>query len=69
MSLTTRLVGPNGCGKSTLMTAIGTREVDEINKAMPKNLDVLLVEQEVAASDTISALEVCSLHARVPRSS
>ena len=51
------------------MTAIGTREVDEINKAMPKNLDVLLVEQEVAASDTISALEVCSLHARVPRSS
>ena len=40
------------------MTAIGTREVDEISKAMPPNLDVLLVEQEVAASDTITALQV-----------
>ena len=39
------------------MSAIGTREVDEINKAMPPNLDILLVEQEVQASNEITALQ------------
>ena len=49
------LVGPNGCGKSTLMHAIASRE-EELGKGIPAHLDILLVEQEVAASDT-TALE------------
>lgn len=39
------LVGPNGKGKTTLLKLISTRQIP-----IPKNIDVLLVEQEV--SDT-----------------
>ena len=52
------LVGANGCGKSTLMNAIGRGGNDEIRKAIPPNMDILLVEQEVEASDEVSALQM-----------
>lgn len=52
------LIGPNGCGKSTLMHAIGVGEVDEIRKAIPPGIDILLVEQEVQASEEITALQM-----------
>lgn len=45
------LVGPNGHGKSTLMRLIARRKIP-----VPDFIDVLLVEQEVAASEK-SALE------------
>jgi len=52
------LVGLNGCGKSTLMSAIGRGTNDEIKKCIPPNMDILLVEQEVEASDEITALQM-----------
>jgi len=52
------LIGPNGCGKSTLMTALGTGSNEEIKAGTPPNMDILLVEQEVEASDEISALQM-----------
>jgi len=55
------LIGPNGCGKSTLMHAIGYGTNEDIAKAIPPNTDILLVEQEVAASDEISALQMVVL--------
>eukprot|EP00741_Cyanophora_paradoxa_P012862 tig00020629_g12419.t1 len=45
------IVGRNGVGKSTLMRAVANREV-----AVPKHLQVLYIEQEVAGND-MSALE------------
>lgn len=38
-----------------------TYQVDEIKKATPPNIDILLVEQEVQASDEITALQVRGL--------
>ena len=55
------LIGPNGCGKSTLMTAIGKQTNEEIMAGIPPQMDILLVEQEVAASKTISAVEMVVL--------
>ena len=52
------LVGPNGCGKSTLMTAIGRGGNEEILRGIPPGMDILLVEQEVQASDEITALQM-----------
>ncbi|CAI0376424.1 unnamed protein product [Linum tenue] len=46
------LVGPNGKGKSTLLKLLAWRKLP-----LPKNMDVLLVEQEVAKDDR-SALQV-----------
>lgn len=45
------LVGPNGKGKSTLLKLLAWRKIP-----VPKNIDVLLVEQEVVG-DSKSALE------------
>ncbi|KDP44499.1 hypothetical protein JCGZ_16332 [Jatropha curcas] len=45
------LVGPNGMGKSTLLKLLAWRKIP-----VPKNIDVLLVEQEVVGDDK-SALE------------
>ncbi|KAL3718729.1 hypothetical protein ACJRO7_003786 [Eucalyptus globulus] len=45
------LVGPNGMGKSTLLKLLAWRKIP-----VPKNIDVLLVEQEVTGDDR-SALE------------
>ena len=43
------------------MTAIGHGGNESIEKGIPPGMDILLVEQEVAASDTISALEMVVL--------
>ncbi|KAI3421651.1 uncharacterized protein J3R85_012005 [Psidium guajava] len=45
------LIGPNGMGKSTLLKLLAWRKIP-----VPKNIDVLLVEQEVTG-DNRSALE------------
>ncbi|MFS7961534.1 putative ABC transporter, AAA+ ATPase domain, P-loop containing nucleoside triphosphate hydrolase [Helianthus anomalus] len=45
------LVGPNGTGKSTLLKLLADRKIP-----VPKNIDVLLVEQEIAVDDR-TALE------------
>jgi len=45
------LVGPNGMGKSTLLNLLAWRKIP-----VPKNIDVLLVEQEVVGDDK-TALE------------
>lgn len=46
------LIGPNGMGKSTLLKLLAWRKIP-----VPKNIDVLLVEQEVVGDDR-TALEV-----------
>lgn len=45
------LIGPNGCGKSCLLKALGEREVP-----IPDHIDVFLLDKEMAASDQ-TALE------------
>lgn len=40
------IIGPNGCGKSTLMAAIGNREVP-----IPGNKDIFYLDHEMAPSD------------------
>eukprot|EP01138_Halocafeteria_seosinensis_P011696 gb/GECG01011952.1/.p1 GENE.gb/GECG01011952.1/~~gb/GECG01011952.1/.p1 ORF type:complete len:974 (+),score=234.57 gb/GECG01011952.1/:1-2922(+) len=49
------LVGPNGQGKSTLLKAMGARQL-----AIPDNIDVLYVEQEVMGDDTRAVEAVLS---------
>ena len=46
------LVGPNGCGKTTLMNVLGCGEVP-----LPPCVDYFQVTQEVAASDSVTALQ------------
>lgn len=46
------LIGRNGCGKSTLMRALGARAVP-----IPKGIDIFHVEEEIEPSDTVTALE------------
>lgn len=46
------LIGRNGCGKSTLMNALGARAVP-----IPNGIDVFHLKEEVEASDTITAIE------------
>lgn len=46
------LIGPNGCGKSCLLKALGARDV-----AIPDHIDVYLLDKEMAAND-MTALQV-----------
>eukprot|EP00979_Chaetoceros_neogracilis_P010861 scaffold2612_cov267-Chaetoceros_neogracile.AAC.54 len=46
------LLGRNGCGKSTLMKALGARAVP-----IPDGIDVFHLKEEIEASDTVTALE------------
>ncbi|TYG61347.1 hypothetical protein ES288_D07G140500v1 [Gossypium darwinii] len=49
------LVGPNGMGKSTLLKLLAWRKIP-----VPKNIDVLLVEQEVVGDDRTALQAVVS---------
>ncbi|KAL2643802.1 hypothetical protein R1flu_011389 [Riccia fluitans] len=49
------LVGPNGKGKSTLLKLLAWRQIP-----VPKNIDVLLVEQEVVGDDKTALAAVVS---------
>lgn len=49
------LVGPNGMGKSTLLKLLAWRKIP-----VPKNIDVLLVEQEVIGDDKTALAAVVS---------
>ena len=49
------LVGPNGMGKSTLLKLLAWRKIP-----VPKNIDVLLVEQEVVGDDKTALEAVAS---------
>jgi ATP-binding cassette, subfamily F, member 2 len=46
------LIGRNGCGKSTLLKALGARAVP-----IPTGIDIFFLDEEVAPSDTITAIE------------
>eukprot|EP00271_Cylindrocystis_brebissonii_P000806 TRINITY_DN1099_c1_g3_i1.p1 TRINITY_DN1099_c1_g3~~TRINITY_DN1099_c1_g3_i1.p1 ORF type:complete len:867 (+),score=254.64 TRINITY_DN1099_c1_g3_i1:165-2765(+) len=54
------LVGPNGKGKSTIMKLLARRALP-----VPKNIDVLLVEQEVVGDDTPALQAVVSANAEL----
>lgn len=46
------LIGRNGCGKSTLMKALGARAIP-----IPKSIDIFFLKEEIEPSDTVTALE------------
>jgi ATP-binding cassette, subfamily F, member 2 len=46
------LIGRNGCGKSSLLRAFGARAIP-----IPTGIDVFFLDEEVAPSDTVTALE------------
>lgn len=56
------LVGPNGMGKSTLLKLLAWRKIP-----VPKNIDVLLVEQEVIGDDKTALQAVVSANEELVR--
>jgi ATP-binding cassette subfamily F protein 2 len=46
------LIGRNGCGKSTLMKALGARAIP-----IPRGIDIFFLSEEVEPSDTMTAIE------------
>mmetsp|Transcript_17166 Transcript_17166/g.39641 ORF Transcript_17166/g.39641 Transcript_17166/m.39641 type:complete len:835 (+) Transcript_17166:126-2630(+) len=46
------LIGRNGCGKSSLLRALGARALP-----IPQSIDIFFLKEEVEPSDTLSALE------------
>ncbi|KAK6235483.1 ABC transporter-like [Theobroma cacao] len=56
------LVGPNGMGKSTLLKLLAWRKIP-----VPKNIDVLLVEQEVVGDDRSALQAVVSANEELVR--
>eukprot|EP00978_Attheya_sp_CCMP212_P004099 scaffold8879_cov44-Attheya_sp.AAC.1 len=46
------LIGRNGCGKSTLMKALGARAVP-----IPSGIDIFHLKEEIEPSDTVTAIE------------
>ncbi|MBA0857689.1 hypothetical protein Goshw_015667 [Gossypium schwendimanii] len=56
------LVGPNGMGKSTLLKLLAWRKIP-----VPKNIDVLLVEQEVVGDDKTALQAVVSANEELLR--
>ncbi|KAE8663806.1 ABC transporter F family member 4 [Hibiscus syriacus] len=56
------LVGPNGMGKSTLLKLLAWRKIP-----VPKNIDVLLVEQEVVGDDRTAIQAVVSANEELVR--
>ncbi|XVF69510.1 hypothetical protein PTKIN_Ptkin11bG0087500 [Pterospermum kingtungense] len=56
------LVGPNGMGKSTLLKLLAWRKIP-----VPKNIDVLLVEQEVVGDDRSALQAVVSANEELIR--
>ncbi|XP_057521290.1 ABC transporter F family member 4-like [Amaranthus tricolor] len=56
------LVGPNGKGKSTLLKLLAWRKVP-----VPKNIDVLLVEQEIVGDDKTALEAVVSANEELVR--
>ncbi|XP_057542357.1 ABC transporter F family member 4-like [Amaranthus tricolor] len=56
------LVGPNGKGKSTLLKLLAWRKVP-----VPKNIDVLLVEQEIVGDDRTALEAVISANEELVR--
>ena len=59
------LMGRNGCGKTTLLTALANRELNQVSVGgggggaggVPKNMTMLLVRQEIMGND-LSAVEM-----------
>eukprot|EP00804_Cyclotella_cryptica_P025861 CCRYP_002715-RC/>CCRYP_002715-RC protein AED:0.07 eAED:0.07 QI:78/1/1/1/1/1/8/355/851 len=50
------LMGRNGCGKTTLLTALASRQLGGVGGGIPKNMSMLLVRQEIMGND-LSAVE------------